>query len=521
MPILKNYTADLGRGGAVGLPRASAAAFGAGVSEAAGALAGETIKVAGDFLTNIEETESRKALVHNTEVRAKYAKRLDEAATSGEDLDKIREEFQNDLDAGSQDFQTRRGVDSARYYDASSAQMFDNRANDIAVFRAGAEAKLEGSKLLNSLGEILGSNASYLPQAERDVDAFVSTLKISPQQRAAIAQDLKQNLNVHAAKTNARNDPVGTMKAIEGGAYDMRPEQRLEVMQYAQAAESLQRSRKLHAEQDIKMEQAKRGDVALNEMLALHAGSKLSTFDTKALLRRQDLDPDRKIQIINIYNALALKPTTDPIMANALYADIFRPEGDPRRVKNVEQIDARLVAGVIDPEEHARQRRAFDAREKPEGVMENHFFRSTDAVINPRDALGRILAPDGPMNAYLFRRDLSNLREEWAKDPKKNKDALFEPASREYKENVLPLLNKYRATSIFLPNEKGEVVQQRVPTPDDTLPLVKGEAEYNALKPGDRYRYAGDPPGKFRVKPALKPGSAAGPGQGVKGEIRR
>ena len=47
-------------------------------------------KTAVDYRAQVEEDESRSVLVQQAELRAKYAKRLDEAATNGEDLTKIR-----------------------------------------------------------------------------------------------------------------------------------------------------------------------------------------------------------------------------------------------------------------------------------------------------------------------------------------------------------------------------------------------------------------------------------------------
>lgn len=182
-----------------------------------------------------EDSESRKVLVQQAEIRAKYAKRLDEAATSGEELGKIREELDADLSKISENLQTRKGLETAQMHAANTGAVFDNQANNIAVTRATLEARVEGAKFLNSTGAIVGANPGYLPQAEQDVDAFVATLsRVPPEKRAAIAADLKNNLNVAAAMRQAQLDPDGTIAAIKGGQYNLDPTQRLQIEREAE-----------------------------------------------------------------------------------------------------------------------------------------------------------------------------------------------------------------------------------------------------------------------------------------------
>jgi hypothetical protein len=100
------------------------------------------------------------------------------------------------------------------------------------------------------------------------------------------------------------------------------------------------------------------------------------------------------------------------------------------------------------------------------------------------------------------------MRESWTKDPNKDPDALFDPSSKEYQRYTLPLVNKYRATTVFVPDEKGTMRPSPVAQPTDALPLVSSEEDYTALPAGSKFRWATDPPGKFRVKANNAPSSS-------------
>ena len=232
MPRLPTFTANIQPGAIAGGRRAGPEDMAADITPVGRALqqGGEQV------LSVVEEDESRKILVRQAEIRAKYAKRLDEATTNGEDVDKIRQELDNDLATATEGLQTKKGYETARLHTANTGAVFDNQANQIKVTRATLEARVEGGKFLNSTGALVSSNPTYLPQAEQDVDAFVATLtRISPEKRAEIADSLKQNLNVTAAMANARLDPQATIQAVKGGAYNMDPQQRQQVVNQAEA----------------------------------------------------------------------------------------------------------------------------------------------------------------------------------------------------------------------------------------------------------------------------------------------
>src|SRR4051812_14636445 len=189
---------------------------------------GRTLEHAAEgWLSNVEEQEARTSLIASSEIRAKYARELDAAAISGADVGKLKEQMQGEFSKVGEDFQTRKGAQALQLYTANTSLMFDEQANHIAVQRAGAEAKLAGHSFLNSTAALLQNNPAYLKTAETDATALVSTFGgISPQARAELERSIHQELNMTAAISSARLDPLGTRKKLEAGEWNLTPEQR-------------------------------------------------------------------------------------------------------------------------------------------------------------------------------------------------------------------------------------------------------------------------------------------------------
>ncbi len=87
-------------------------------------------------IADMEESEARKALIQSTEIRAEYARKMDDAALSGADLGKLKEEMVGALSKVGEQFQTKKGTEQLRLYTANSEIMYDQQANSINVQRA-------------------------------------------------------------------------------------------------------------------------------------------------------------------------------------------------------------------------------------------------------------------------------------------------------------------------------------------------------------------------------------------------
>ncbi len=346
MPRLPTFTANIQPGAIAGGRRAGPEDLAADITPVGRALqqGGEQV------LSVVEEDESRKVLVRQAEIRAKYAKRLDEATTNGEDVDKIRQELDSDLATATEGLQTKKGYETARLHTANTGAVFDNQANQIKVTRAALEARVEGGKFLNSTGALVSSNPSYLPQAEKDVDAFVATLtRVAPEKRAEIAESLKQNLNVAAAMANARLDPQATIQAVKGGGYNMDPGQRQQVVNQA---ESEIRARRVEENYQRAEQERLRREADDNARDRYFKDIMEGRGSRRALLDDPALRPQTREHLVMFMEqrAKALagqERQSDPGVKNALWLAIHAPDGDPRKIYNADKIFEAVQAGKL------------------------------------------------------------------------------------------------------------------------------------------------------------------------------
>jgi hypothetical protein len=240
MPKLPTYSAKLDGGVISGGRRATAEDLGgADLSTAAHRIQ----KAGSDALTGIEEDESRKELVRQAEIRAKYSKRYDEAAVNNEDLDKIREELDNELSSGTEGYVTQKGMQTAALHAANTGALFENQANNIRVNRAVATARVDGQKFINGLAVQVSGDPSSLAANEQAVDDFVSLLsKVPDAQRTRFAAEWKQTLNVAAVRSLIRADPAQGRAAVESGKFNLTPEQMEQSISYAHSVDTANRA---------------------------------------------------------------------------------------------------------------------------------------------------------------------------------------------------------------------------------------------------------------------------------------
>jgi hypothetical protein len=318
--------------------RATAEDFGGG-----GDFGGKQIQQAATaYLAESEESEARKALVASSEIRADYARRLDAAALNGEDLGKLKESMQNDLAKVGEGFQTKRGADSLALYTSNTELMYDEQANKIAVQRAGAVARLEGQKFLNSTGAILQSNPLYLGAAEKDAEAFGATLTgIRPEQRAEIVQGLKHELNMAAAVAQARIDPEGTKARLEKGEWNLNPDQRNIAINRADTEMRAKRADEAYQIAQREREERDRNDKpATREHLIVFAEAR-----AKATAGQEK--------------------QSDPSVKRDLWMAIHAPDGDPKKIHNADAIFEAVKAGKLNTTD-ANQLNSLVAAQKDE-----------------------------------------------------------------------------------------------------------------------------------------------------------
>ena len=336
MPQLPRYTAQLGAAPVSGGRRMSTP------DVSAGAGFGATLaKGASNYLGDLEEKESREALVASSEIRAKYARELDAASLNGEDTDKLKEKLQDDLSKVGDNFQTKRGASSLQLYTSNTELMFDEQSNRIKVQRAAATARLEGGKFLNASSELIRTNPGYLPHAVDDAHAFAATLKnISPEQRAEIAQGLAKELNMAAAVSSARSDPEGTKKKLEQGEWDLTPQQHETAVGKADSEIRAKRADESYQRAVKEYEERERDDKARDKNFAAIMGG---TASRRTIMDDADLKPATREHLIVFMEARARERLTtekksDPTVVRDLWLRIHALDSDPVKIYNGDAI---------------------------------------------------------------------------------------------------------------------------------------------------------------------------------------
>lgn len=434
MPKLPTFTADLGAAPISGGRRATAQDFGAGDGIEMGRRIG---KAAENFFSDAEAEETRKALIASSELRAKYARALDEAALTGADTEKLKEQMQEEFAKVGENFATKRGAESLQLYTSNTELMFDEQSNRIRVQRAAATARLEGAKFLNSASEIMRSNPLYLEVAEKDADAFVNTLQnISPEMRAEIAAGLKKELNMAAAIAAARLDPEGTKKRLESGEWNLTPQQRETATGKADSEIRARRADEAYQRSVKEYEERERDDKARDRHFAAIIGG---TATRRSIMDDADLRPQTREHLIVFMEARAKERTTqekasNPTVKRDLWLRVHAPDGDPKRIFNGDAIFEAVAKGQLNTTD-ANQLNILVANQKDEN---NRTFgtrlqaRMTTVAGVMRSSPEFAAQPE--LSAAIQLEMMAQVEQRTALLRKENKDpsVLLDPNAKEY-----------------------------------------------------------------------------------------
>lgn len=502
MPVLPTYSAQVGGVSISGGRRASAEDLFAGNPNAGKA----TLRAAQGFVNDLEDDEARKAVVSSTEIRAKYAKLLDEAQLSGGDVDKLKEQMQADLDAVGENFQTKKGVDSLRVVNANTSLMFDEQANRIKVSRAREDAKVEAGKFVNKSAAIIQSNPLYLKEAEAQADALAETFtKIPAEQRKEIANGLRKELNMSAALGSSRIAPEETKRKLEAGEWDLTPEQRQVAINKADTEMRAKRADEDHQRALDEYEARKADDAARDKHFASIIDG---TVTRRSIMDDPDLKPQTREHLITFMEARSKElrgqeKASNPTVKRDLWLRIHAADGDPRKIYGGAEIVEAVSKGLLNTTD-ANTLNADVANQKDEN---NRSIGQRLGAFN--STVGRALSADQqfvaqPALVASIQLDLAARVEDKIKEfreEKKNPNDLFNPASKDYV-----------GTRDFIQQSIDKAKADRAGAARAAI-RVNSKEEYDALEPGTPYI---DSDGKTGVKsgvakPAAKPAPNAGP----------
>lgn len=479
MPKLPTFTADLGTAPASGGRRATAQDFGAGGGVEMGRKVG---KLAQNYLEDAEAEESRKALIASSELRAKYARALDEAALTGADTEQLKEKMQEEFSKVGENFATKRGAEALQLHTSNTDMMFDEQSNRIKVQRAAATARLEGSKFLNSASEIIRSNPLYLSVAEKDAEAFVQTLQnISPEQRAEIAQGLKKELNMASAVASARTDPEATKKRLEAGDWDLTPAQREAAVSKADTEVRARRADEAYQRAVKEYDERERDDKARDKNFAAIMDG---TATRRAIMDDADLRPQTREHLITFMEARAKErmgqeKKSDPTVVRDLWLRIHAPESDPKKIFNGDAIFEAVAKGQLNTTD-ANQLNVLVANQKDEN---NRSFgtrlqaRMTTVAGVMRSSPEFAAQPE--LSAAIQLEMMAQVEQRTALLRKENKDpsVLLDPNAKEYyftPDRLKQVADDVKARTRAMGGQPNPV-------------RVDSQEAYDALEPGTPY----------------------------------
>jgi len=471
MPVLKQYTADLG-----GLPinggrPASGADLGSG---AALEQFGQTTQNTLNNITSMQENdEARTALVKSTQIRAKYSELLDQAQASGADTQKLREEMNNELATIGNDFATTHGHESLDLYTSNANISFENHANAINVERAAADAKAKGNEWLNAQSALLSRDPTELASSVKDAGAFVDTFSsLPPEQRTLIKQHLTQQLNMSAALSVARVNPVDAKNKLNNGEWDLTPAQRQQALRDADYSERAIRSEQAAARAEARQQKVDANESASSDVISLIMQGKAKNLD----FFNPALTPAARENLLHFQDWWTRErdsglKRSDPIAKRNLWLGINAPNDDPNKILTIDPIFKQVQEGKLNTQD-ANQLIGM-LRSSPD--EQGNKFRTRLAM--RMNNMGHAIYSDPGYSdiAADIQNELLAKAEDAAQTMRKNgqdPNMMLDPSSKDY--FFKPGLIKSTADDIR---------QQLAPK----YPSVQNQDEYDALKPGDVY----------------------------------
>lgn len=449
MPKLPTYTASLEGGAISGGRRATAEDTGAvDLSGAVRAVGG----AAEGYLAQKEQDETRTAIVENQRRRAQAIEELRAAEMAGKDAAPILQKFEDDIASVSAGFSTKQGVSAAEQHGITSRSVVTEAAHVMNARRAGHEMANQVKTFDASAAMELQINPTALGRALAEREALLATFRgrVPPELITAARQEGEAVLTASGVNSVIEADPVLAERLLRDVDHKpwgaLTPPQRTSLINKAQTAQSAEKAKAQAAEMERKKVMAANGDAALADMLQYHADGKLAQYDTKALLRRTDIDPDRVLQIFNVQKALVKEmregPAKEsPAVFNSLRERIDLPNDNPRKLRDTSEIWAVYARGGGLSKEGANflEKRAKDNRNE---AGQRWSTAETEAIRNLKGQLDKstMLNIDaaGGERVQAFTIHLRAKAEQFRKEGK-DEYSLLNPKSKDYIGNDIPL----------------------------------------------------------------------------------
>ena len=483
MAQLKTYTADLAPvNGAFqrATPESMGAAIGGGLEAVGKGIHG--------FYTQMEDDEARTALVGASQVRAKYAKALDEATMSGADTAPLKEKMSEELAAIGDNFHTKKGYDSLALHTSQSELMFDDQANRIAVKRASDTATLQGKQFLDSESATLRSSPGSLPLALNNIDAFVATLQhIPPEKKALIREQLVEQLNLAAVMSSSRIDPYGTKTKLENGEWTLTAANREMGIHSAESRIREIRADERAARQDAEYQAHKASEEASQTVLGNLFKGNLKDAD---IFNNGDILPNKKEDLLHFKEWYTKSKEegankSHPAAVMEIWLATHAPVDDPRKIYNTDMVYRYAEQGRINPQEAERAVNWIANQKDENNVKFMQKLQGKMSIIKSGMTADPQWAAQGELSAAVQLEILSraDVRSKELRRTGEAPDSIFDPDSKNF---------------MFKPGLLNSIAKDiRAQHQALMVPQPKTEEERAAIEPGTSYV---DVDGRTKIK---------------------
>ena len=455
--ILERFTADTVQQ-EIGGRRAQASDFGAEMGAGLQEMGQTTQRIGRDYVERQEEDDARAAMVDEAKLRAEFGKRADDALTSGEDLDKIREEFENKQAENRGRRTTKRGLDISEQHGAVSANTFREQLRQVESRRYGASLVKDGKEHSASMSAILQRSPELLPFAIESNNKLFDTYKgrVPPDVLEQARQQQEDILWRAGANAGIERDPKQALELLQSGGWEgLRPDDRTALINKAQVDIRAADITKKQLEQEAKKKQDDLDNQHMKLMLRDFGDGKLWTANSIA--KMDDLSVPAQKQMIAWVQHQADRATRkdkpDHSAYEAGYNRMFLEETDPGFIADETALNKYIFETKM-PVQDARALRAdFERREKPgrkalAGMM-NEYRRLITA---PHPVTG-MAAPQGLQAFREFRAYVGSMADEAVAAGK----PLHQAFNREELDKVADM---YRETALAATAEEADRIRE-------------------------------------------------------------
>ena len=339
MATIKNYTAQLGGAAGSGGRRATGADFGGDVAAAVGDVGRVGQGLAEKFLQQEETNDARKMMVGIARLNAKYSTAQQEAIASGADLDKLRENYQNELAGLRNQSSTKHGVNTFDYQEASTLHAYDLRSLQIRAQRAGAQAKTQIEGFATALGQQAFTDPSSLEVLNGKVEEFVTQLPpgVTPEMRAEAAQELKYRLASDAVRGAIQINPEKALAELQSGKWALKPGQLPQEIDRAESQIRAREAQDQNRERHAHWQAVQKSDQLANQYLQQIFSN---SFNAEEVNANPSLMKDDRQGLITFnqrwWDSLeGAGNKSNPTVLNSMLLRVYAGEDDPSKVRNV------------------------------------------------------------------------------------------------------------------------------------------------------------------------------------------